>query len=205
MSFFQKTITKESIDDIFKEIYEIISKKPNEDKSVLIQLLNSRKKEFDDEFIATPSDQLLLSQYRHFAKAINNCLRHPFQASSYIDHYLTRFDYYPVHITNVEKPNPFTRNLVIGAVSLGVALLLGAIPAFVFNPVIGAVLIAAAITCLLPSALYYFAPDSLDTTAKKEEERIILESAARLIDPTVQFESKPQAVNIPMQEMFTLL
>lgn len=131
------------------------------------QLTSSEKKQTQD-------------QYARFSETLLTCLQHPASIESTISRY-QRTLYYPVGIHDLEPANPHMKKLSFAAITLGISLLCSAIPAFVFNPLIAVTLVTVAITLLLPSCFYVALPNSLDTTIKKNEERLIFETGAALI------------------------
>lgn len=153
------------------------------------QLLNARMAEFQQELGNMENNSaekdLILQQYNRFARGLYGSMHSPSSTSSNITSY-HNYRYYPVHIKDIEKPNPTTQKLMVAAVAVGSALLTTAAVTFVFNPVIAAILLAVALTCLLPTGLYYITPDSKDTAAKKAEESLIFQEGAKLINPQIK-------------------
>lgn len=191
-NLFSAKETQLSVEKKISDALDLLVDVNETDKNTFLQLLTARMKDFQSELEKnkeSPSEkQLILEQYNRFAKTLNLCISQPFKTSRHVYSYHT-FKYIPVGIDDLEKPNAITQTLLGAAFGLGLVLLVAAIPAFFFNPIAGAVLIAAAFTCLLPSILYFLTPESKDTSVKKEEERLIFQEAAKLILPDLIFDN----------------
>lgn len=156
-----------------------------QDRELFEQLLSARIMDFDTELTSFDGDKAqcdrVIEQYNRFATTLVRCIHKPANHAAIVNSYHNSINYYPVGIKAIEKPNPLHQKLAYGAVVLGVSLLLAAIPAFLINPILGVALIAAAITCLTPSALYLLTPESKDMTAKKAQEAALFENCANLL------------------------
>lgn len=154
------------------------------DKQAFNDVLDLRLEDFDKALQDEQCDNLeksqILAQYERFTKALLDCLHSPLTMDRTTKRYQSQ-KYYPVGITDKEQPNPYIQKISIAALIVGITLLCGAIPAFIFNPLFGVALVAVAITALLPSCFFIALPDSLDTTIKKSQERIIFETGAELM------------------------
>ncbi len=200
MPFFAPQPTLELVEARIANAQSIIKNANAKDTSLFDGLLINRMEEFrkelqnDQNYPAEKAN--ILRQYHRFAKTLQQCLEHPQTAASAIRSYLN-YEYYPVYIVDIEKPNPTAQKIMRGTLGTGIGLLIGSIPAFCFNPIIGVILISLAVTCLLPSTLYLISPDSKDTSIKKDEEKILFQESAKLIDPklTFEIESDCNAVN----------
>lgn len=159
-------------------------------KKYFLELLQNRKNDFENELsktnITSFERQMIVDQYSRFAKTVLHCIETPENAPGSIDYYF-RQRYYNVGITDTIKPNPVTRSIAIGITGIGVALLIGAIPAFFVNPLVSLIMVAVAISILLPSTFALLIPDSPDTAKKKEEEKLLLQEGAKLVKPELTF------------------
>jgi len=189
--FFRNKMTKVDVVKKIDAAKKLLKDLANGTQDCFTGALQNRIAEFENELAKPENDssekELIMEQYNRFASTLLRCVKKPKQAQSAISSYHSSLQYYPVSIKDVERPNPTTQTIFTGAIALGLILLSASIPAFIFSPVIGAILISAALTCLLPSCLYFSTSDSMDTTAKKAEEKKIFEMAAQIIDPELKF------------------
>lgn len=175
--------TQQKIEENQIQVDDIIARYDPDSSSAFRRMLELR---IDDFVSALKNEQLSRSekkqtrdQYARFYETLLACLQHPASIESAISSYQRKL-YYPVGIHDLEPANPHMKKLSLAAITLGVTLLCSAIPAFVFNPLIAITLVTVAITLLLPSCFYIALPNSLDTSIKKNEERLIFETGAAL-------------------------
>ncbi|MBL7478920.1 hypothetical protein [Legionella bononiensis] len=187
---FSPALTKQEVDDKISRAINLLKNIPSKEKALFLSELKSRISDFEKELLSEQHSiyekvQVLI-QYNRFAKTLLHCLKSPENASAAIINY-HRFKYYPVGIEDTMKPNPLLQNSAIATMGIGVALLAATIPAFIFNPAIGAIFLSMAITLLFPSCFYLMTPESPDTTRKKAEERTLFHLAAQLMRPDLVF------------------
>lgn len=198
---FSPQITQSAVNTKIKSSKDLLENIEQSRKDEFIRRLQSRVNEFERELsnpqITRAEKTLVLEQFERFANILHRCLSHPERANASIKHYLSN-RYYPVGVDDVKKPHREHATLAKTGVFLGVSLLIGAISAFIFNPIIGAIMLSAAVTLLLPSCFYLFIPESPDTSKKKEAERELLQQGALLIKPDLQFE-EPEQVDLPKE------
>ncbi|KGP63604.1 hypothetical protein EP47_06510 [Legionella norrlandica] len=183
--------SQESIDQLIDYAESLLADIDIKKKTSFLTLLKLRVAEFQKELsnktLNTYDKQQTLSQYEKFAKTLISCMERPQSASLAISHYHNNF-YYPVGVQDKIHLSPEVKQAALAAVGISMALLIGSIPAFVFNPLIGTIMLSLAITLLLPSSFCLLTPDSPDTTRKKEQEKLIFKEGAKLINPDVLFE-----------------
>lgn len=119
----------------------------------------------------------VLEQYRRFARCLKLCIEHPEDADFYINRYMT-FQYYPVAVHDIAKPNETLDSLAPKGPWVFLALLVGAAIAIPFSLPLSIALAAIATTVLTLSVFYQLSPDSLDTEPKKSFERALFLEAA---------------------------
>lgn len=196
--------SQESVDEMINHAKKLLINVDIEQKTHFLRLLNLRVIEFQTELNKASLDsydkELILTQYEKFAKTLLICMEYPVRASSAIYYYHNRI-YYPVAIQDKMKPEPIVQKIAITTVSICIALLIGSIPSFIFNPLIGALMVSLAVTLLLPSSFCLLVPDSPDTTKKKAQEKRIFEEGAKLIDPDVILEEFDENYYIPTAKM----
>ncbi|KTD51075.1 hypothetical protein [Legionella quateirensis] len=187
---FSHVLTKQEVDDKISRAINLLKNIPSKEKVLFLSELKSRLSDFETELLSEQftiyEKEHVLIQYNRFAKTLLHCLKSPENTSASIIYY-HRFKYYPVGIEDTMKPNPLLQNSAITTMGIGVALLAATIPAFIFNPAIGAIFLSMAITLLFPSCFYLMTPESPDTTRKKAEEKTIFQMAARLMKPDLIF------------------
>jgi len=191
LHFFSKKSILESAEEKITTAKNLLESIDEEKKSVLITLIDDRIQEFkdalSDDNATCYEKNKIKKQYYKFANTLYHCVHKPELASCHIIQYFD-FNYYPVGIKDIEKTEPINRNLSFTAAGLGVALVISSIPTFMFNPLIGIVLLSVGITLLLPTFFSLIIPDSLDTRAKKTEEKGLFEMAVQLKKPTIKRE-----------------
>ena len=187
---FSPALTKQEIDDKISRAINLLKNIHSKEKTLFLSELMSRISDFEKELLSeqftTYEKEQVLIQYNRFAKTLFHCIKSPHNASASITYY-HRFKYYPVGIEDTMKPNPLLQNSAIATMGIGVALLAATIPAFIFNPAVGAIFLSMAITLLFPSCFYLMTPESPDTTRKKAEEKTMLQLAAQLMKPDLVF------------------
>ncbi len=188
--FFSTSIDKSAIENKINQVKKLLAPVASEQKGKFLLLLATRigdfEVELENESLNDYEKQEILAQYNRFAKALEHCIQRPERASQAIRYYL-KSKYYPVGINDMEKPNIPLQNAALATVITGMALLASAIPAFVFNPALGAILLSVAFTILFPSCFYLMTPQSPDMTKMKEEERELFEEGAKLMKPDLEF------------------
>lgn len=198
--FFTATPSEEEIYNLLGKVNMAIkanmaiSKASSFDQNhIFLQKLSLRLSEYKNELtqinLATVEKDRILIQYHKFSKTLLNCIENPNNAANSIAHYMNG-RYYPVGISEYTKPDPLLMDISWGALGVGIALLLSSIPAFVLNPVLGAVMLATATTILLPSIFCLLAPESPDVLKKKDEEKELFIKATQLINPSVVFDDQ---------------
>ncbi|KTD75171.1 hypothetical protein [Legionella waltersii] len=191
MGKFFSTATKESdVDDRIQQAKLLLNKKSTE-QQLLIEFmaeLEGRVNQFKTELLSKRTGlyekEQILKQYSKFANTLMKCVKFPEQADQAIESYLNN-SYYPVAVNEYIKPNPAVTRASWLGLGLGVALLLASLPLFALNPIVGAVMLAIAVTVLLPSLFILLAPDSPDVVKKKEEERLLFKNASLFADPSI--------------------
>lgn len=188
---FSPQITHSAVDKKINSSKDLLENIEQSRKEEFIRLLQSRVNEFEKELdnprIPRVEKTLVLEQFERFANILHRCLSHPERANASIRHYLNN-RYYPVGVDDIKKPHREYASLAKTGLFLGVSLLIGAIPAFILNPIIGAIMLSVALTILLPSCFYLIIPESPDTSKKKEADRKLLQQGALLLKPDLQFE-----------------
>ncbi|HAT6979282.1 TPA: hypothetical protein F8R96_07445 [Legionella pneumophila] len=183
--------SKESIDGLIEQAKQLLNHVEMKQKAYFLNLLTLRVSEFQNELESEASStfntQQILIQYEKFAKTLLICIKQPERTSSAIHNYQKGF-YYPVAVHDKIKPDPTIENVAKATVGIGLTLLFGSIPTFIFNPLLGVIMVSLAVTLLLPSGFCLLIPDSPDTTRKKEEEKRIFVEGAKLINPDAPFE-----------------
>ncbi|HBB6896664.1 TPA: lpg1689 family Dot/Icm T4SS effector [Legionella pneumophila] len=183
--------SQESIDGLIEQVKQLLNHVEMEQKAYFLNLLTARVTEFQNELKSETSNtinkQQILIQYERFANTLLICIKQPERTSSAIHNYHKGF-YYPVAIHDKIKLDPTIENAAIATLGVSLALLLGSIPTFIFNPLFGVIMVSLAVTLLLPSGFYLLIPDSPDTTSKKEEEKRIFMEGAKIINPDVRIE-----------------
>lgn len=191
MTFFAIFIKESDVDKIINQTNKLIERKTNDtNRAFFIASLKARYSEFTTELqrnISQPGRNEILNQYYKFAKTVFKCLESPQRAKLSIARYLNS-NYYPVGISDFTKPEPPMINAAWLGIEAGITLLLISLPLFAVNPVIAAILLATAVTVLLPSVFMVLTPDTPDVMKKKEQELKIFQDAAILMDPTLVFE-----------------
>lgn len=187
---FSSPPTRESIETRLECAMLLVSEIDMRYKEHFMNLLNNRKADFENELqnapLRTYEHQRILEQYERFAKTLVHCLEKPQRASEYITYY-HRQRYYPVGIKDSIKPSPYHQAAALSAAGLGLLLLASSIPTFMFNPIVAIIMLAVGIALLLPSTFALLLPDSPDTSKKKEEEKVLFHSAAKLVSPSLNF------------------
>lgn len=194
MYFFSSQVDKVEVDRTIERAKALAAELDTPSKELFMSRLLSRISDFESELLSGEPSQAekeqILAQYNRFAKALIHCMTRPQFASNSIRYYFNQ-RYYPVGIHDTEKPNPLVRSIAIAATATGFALLFSTIPAFIFNPAFGAILLSIAITLLLPGCFSLYIPESPNTSKKKDEERCLLQQSAQLIDPEIIFDVEP--------------
>ena len=194
-----RTVSKESIENRIISAKNLLNDINNSKKELFFMQLNSRISDFEsalmDNQLNSCEKNQVLAQYDRFAKTLYHCLNRPDGTSSCINYY-HGLRYYPVGIHDTLKPNPLVHNLAMSATTIGLALLIGSIPAFVFNPVMGSILLSLSITILFPATFYLCIPESPDTSKKKEQERNLFQTGALLIKPELMFDEPIESYSL---------
>jgi hypothetical protein len=185
--FFASNIKESEIDNLIQQAKTLLASKSTDKQ--LMEELTKRIRQFKTELISKNTSpfekEQILKQYYRFAKTLLKCVETPKQADLAIDSYLNN-TYYPVAVYDYIKPNPIVMGASWLGLGLGIALLLASLPLFAVNPIIGAVMLAAAVTILLPSLFMLLAPDTPDVIKMKTEEQQLLKEASVFADdPTV--------------------
>lgn len=191
MPFFQKNSYATAVEKINAAKNLLVQKQLEEEQTeFFFDMLNARINDFEtalkEKHESYERDQII-EQYNRFAKALFHCLSKPESTLFYTNNYHNQ-KYHPVGINDVIKKDPIKQNIAIATAILGAALILASLAAFAFNPLIGAILLPVGITLLAPACLYLLTPELLDTTSKKLEEKIILQTGANLINPSVKID-----------------
>ncbi|KTC93961.1 hypothetical protein [Legionella cincinnatiensis] len=191
MPFFQKNSHTTAVEKINAAKNLLAQKQLTEEQTeFFFEMLNARINDFETALkknLESYEREQIIDQYNRFAKALFHCLSKPESTLFYTNNY-HNFKYYPVGINDVIKKDPINQNISIATAVLGAALILASLAAFAFNPLIGAILLPIGITLLAPACLYLLTPESLDTTSKKLEEKIIFQTGAKLIKPSLNFD-----------------
>ncbi|CAM2867405.1 hypothetical protein [Legionella worsleiensis] len=187
---FSPAPTPKEIDKKVKKVLKLIENIEANERESFLSLLNGRiedfKKDIINEGLNVYEKEQVVLQYDRFVRTLSSCMEFPDRASNAINFY-HRFRYHPVGVNDLIKPDPIIKNTLYATLGIGITLLATAIPAFFFNPALGGIITCIAITLLLPTCFYLMTPDSPDTSKKKAEEKIILQKAAQLIKPTLDF------------------
>lgn len=189
MTFFSKKHSHDSILKIIQDAKKLLLP-VQEDKSAFMELLTLRLKEFEDalEQNSDPyEEQRILEQYHRFVKALYSCLHQPKQKDMYINSYQNIRTYYPVGITDIIQ-EPIRHKVSLAATVIGIGFILASIAIFPFNPLISAILFPIGLTFLIPGAISLLTPGSLDIPAKQNEEKIIFQMGAKLIEDSKSFD-----------------
>lgn len=189
MPLFQEKYTHKSALDKIKEAKNLLTHIEQEKKFVFFAMLQIRIDEFElalKDDINLSEKQQLLEQYNQFAKTVYLCLSRPSLTGFYISIYHNQ-KYYPVGVSEVIE-EPFRYKISLTAAILGSALILGAFAAFAFNPLIGAILLPIGIALLAPAVASLLTPDPFNTVPKKLEEKMLFQTGAKLIDPSLSFD-----------------
>lgn len=185
-AFFASNITKHHIEKKIEQAKKLLNTIEPTRTHRILSLLQQRVDDFTDELLSNTMSlsekKLVLEQYHRFAKTMLRCMQNPSYAMDLIHNYHEKF-YYPVGIKDTNKPSELVYDLAAAAVTLGISLALGSLAAFIFNPVLGAIMLAVGVTLLLPSGYSQLVPESPDTIKKKEEEKELFLTAAQLIKP----------------------
>lgn len=201
---FTPKVSKKMVDHIIIQATSLLANIEQTKKETFLFLLEERISDFknslSDNKISLSEKDLILEQYSRFAKTLYQCLQHPKGAAGSINFYFNKQYYHPVGITEIQPPEPTTQNITKAAAGIGMAILASSTPAFVFNPAIGALLFAIAITLLFPSCLTLLSPDSLDTTKKQEEETMIFLEGALLLKPDLLYQQNTREDYSPETE-----
>lgn len=192
--FFPSKITRQSVEQKMELVNALLAGIVSPSKDRFLSLVQKRINEFETELSSDhfnePEKTLIIEQYFRFAKTLHQCLKHPQRTTGSVEYYHRQF-YYPVGIRDIEKPNPLANDLALTSTALSLSLLVGCIPAFVFYPVIGTIMLAVAITLLFPSCFILLIPASPDTHKKKEEERLLFQIGAQLIQADLECDTTP--------------
>lgn len=196
--FFSNLVNKSAIENKINHAKNLLKSIENIEKEYFLTQLTARISDFEIELLsndlnAFEKEQVLL-QYDRFAKALVSCIEHPERTPQLIRYY-HKPGYYPVGIHDREKPSILIQNTALATVGIGFALLASSIPAFVCNPALGAIFLSAAITLLFPNCFYLMTPESTNTLQKKEEEKELFESGAKLIKPDLDFNDAQQGLS----------
>ncbi|KTD63131.1 23, 7 kDa protein [Legionella santicrucis] len=201
MPFFQKNSHKTAVEKINAAKNLLVQKQLTEKQTeFFFEMLNARINDFETalkEKQESSEREQIIEQYNRFAKALFHCLSKPESTLFYTKNYHDFKYYHPVGVKDVIKKDPIKQNISITTAILGAALILASLVAFAFNPLIGAILLPIGITLLAPACLYLLTPESLDTTSKKLEEKIIFQTGAKLIKSSINFDE--------MQELDTFV
>ncbi|CEG57105.1 lpg1689 family Dot/Icm T4SS effector [Legionella fallonii] len=188
---FSSTVTKPSIEQRIKQAKDLLkSIEPTRTKHFLL-LLQQRINDFEGELlsneISSSEKESILEQYDRFAQTILRCLQYPSIAMYFISQYHKNF-YYPVGVTDANKPSELDYDLAIASMSLGISLLISSIMVFICTPAIGAIMLAVGVILLFPSCYSLLTPNSPDTIKKIEEEKVLFQIGAQIIKPDLVVE-----------------
>ncbi|HHF7375042.1 hypothetical protein [Legionella bozemanae] len=189
MSFFPKKYTHKSVLDKIGEAKKLLAHIEKEKKSVFLEMLQLRIDDFELALKKNPDpgeQQRLLEQYNRFAQTLHLCLSRPTLTNSYINSYHHQ-KYYPVGISEVIE-EPIRYKISLAAATLGTALILASCITFPFNPLVSVILLPIGISLLAPAVASLLTPDPLNTAPKKLEEKILFQTGAKLIDPSLSFD-----------------
>lgn len=194
MTFFTKKKTHASVLQTIANAKQLLAHIPEDDKYAFLTLLAQRTEDFENALknITDPNEkQRILEQYARFAKTVVSCLSQPRYTNSYTSSYFNSRDYYAVGITERVK-EPIRHNVSLGATILGAILVLASIIAFPYMPILSAILFPIGLTMLAPGVISLMTPSPLDPIAKQQEEKMIFQAGAKLIDPAVSFDEFPR-------------
>jgi hypothetical protein len=188
---FSSQVTRNSVEKKIAQAKSLLADIEDRQKNYFLALLQKRISDFENE-LSTPTlnsseKEQVLEQYSRFANTVYQCLERPYGAANSIYYYHRQY-YYPVGINDRAKPDFLTQNILSASIALNLILLIGAIPVWLFNPIIGAMMILVALPLLFPSCFYLYVPDSPDTTKKKQEEITLFQEGAQLIRPDLVFD-----------------
>ncbi|KTD41258.1 hypothetical protein [Legionella parisiensis] len=189
MSFFPKNYTHKSVLDKMEEAKKLLTHIDKEKKSVFLEMLKLRIEDFElalKENTDPGEQQRILGQYYRFAQTLHLCLSRPTLTDAYINSYHNQ-KYYPVGISEIID-EPIRYKISLTAAIIGAALILASCIAFPFNPLIGVILLPIGISLLAPAVASLLTPDPLNTAPKKLEEKIVIQTGAKLIDPFLSFD-----------------
>ncbi|MCW8400297.1 hypothetical protein OQJ26_16060 [Legionella sp. PATHC038] len=184
-SFFSKKYTHELVMLEIKQAKDLLKNKANTDKEAFFILLEDRIVDFEKALRETSDpyeQQRIIDQYHRFAKTLLDCLSKPKETPNHLRIYFDSKNYYIVGVTEVTQ-EPIRHNISLAATILGAALILASIATLFVNPLFTAILLPIGISILAPGLFSLLNPNSLDPSTKKEEEKVIFEAGARVIDP----------------------
>ncbi|KTD11021.1 23, 7 kDa protein [Legionella gratiana] len=192
MPFFNQNNSHKSAVEKINEAKSLLVKKQiaEEQTTFFLEMLNDRIDDFETALKEKHDPyerEQIIEQYNRFAKALFHCLSKPEFTPFYINNY-HNLNYYPVGIDEKVKKDSLRHNISIAGTVLGAALILASFAAFAFNPLIGAILLPIGITLLAPACFSLVTPEPLDLTSKKFEEKIIFQTGAKLIKPSLNFD-----------------
>jgi hypothetical protein len=186
--FFNKKYTYASAKKLITEAKELLGNIKEKEKLEFLEMLQLRVDDFESvlqEEHSADEKEIIIEQYNRFAKTLHSCLSRPEYTFIYTLSY-HNYKYYPIGVE--AQPEPIRHNISLAAIILGLALILASLAAFAFNPTIGAILLPIGITLLIPGSFSFMTPGIPDCSAKKMEEKIIFETGAKLMKPSVIFE-----------------
>lgn len=198
--FFTPLIKEEYINQRVTHIKSLLERYGTHPKNLFLKRLDTRLNEFKISLkYESKEKNNILKQYNAFTKTLLFCLEKPYNAQLHINHYLDS-PYFPVGALDMEPPNPLVQTIAISGLTLGLALLASSIPAFIFNPSLGAVAVALAITFLLPSLFNLCLPKSFDVGKKKVQDKELFLEAVDLVAPEVneQFDTNQTHTSCPI-------
>lgn len=198
MPLFANNVTRQTVEKQIEQSKALLNDVTAQNKEFFLFLLDQRIEDFtrilEDKTQSDLEKEQVLMQYNRFAKTLLNCFKRPNYSSLYLSVYHNQM-YYPVGITNESKPEPLTYYGSRIGTLFGAGLILAALAAFAFNPLIGLILLPMGITLLAPSLYLSWAPNLLDSTEKKIEEQIIFAEGLKLLAPEVVVDEIDEAQN----------
>lgn len=198
--------TKENLQERINEALKLVPSERNVDQiNTFKTLLKQRQANFDLALEHCQSDsnekRKILYQYERLVNTLENCLTSPTETNTYINEY-HNYNYYPVGIFDVVKPSPLAQRAALSCLGAGLGLIIGSMISFSLNPIFGTLLLAAGIITVLSASLFLLSPDTLETTTKKNEEKLMFQTGARLIDPELTFNEKCSQPAEPDRNIF---
>lgn len=181
LSFFKSPAKEELINQRITSIKSLLSASEAHAQQLFLNAFEQRVQEFKFTLSEELDEkQVVLEQYNRFTKTLYCCVKQPHFTEYYSDNYLN-INYFPIGLLDMEPRNPLLVNTSIIAITLGLLLLAGSIPAFIFNPVLGIIAVASAISLAMPAAYILSLSSAPNVGKKKAEDKKLFLAAASLL------------------------